>query len=171
MIKASRKVLKKSVIVTTLSLSVLGLGGVAGAAGSNVQVLDNTIKDLTPIAEKSTTSQPLEGVFTASSTGYSVSSKISGNFSSFRPSSEKLNAIATSSATKAIDSIYAKARIFENGGLVGSASDTNSNSSYTGVTAKSPSGFATWDNDARGNHSFKEAGFKDVYHETYTSSW
>lgn len=172
MLKNKKRNFKKTVLITGLSLAMLAGGGVAGASKNNNKV--DQIVDLTPVPHKTTESQSLENntLATSQSGGsYSVTSNIKGSFSNWRPDAESLHATASSDVTRAIDYVYAKARIFENGGVVGSASDTSKGSSYAGATAKGPSGFVTWDNDARGNHTYKDSGYKDIVHETYTSSW
>lgn len=171
MLKDKKRNLKKTVLITGLSFAMLAGGGVAGAAKN--QNSGDKLVDLAPVEQKATESQPLNNTKVASLSGssYTANSNISGSFSNWRPDATSLHATASSDVTRAIDYVYAKARIFENGGVVGSSSDTSKGSSYAGATAKGPSGFVTWDNDARGNHTYKDSGYKDIIHETYTDSW
>jgi hypothetical protein len=170
LLKNKKRNMKKTVLITGLAFALISGGGVAGAAKN--QNHGNKIVDLSPVEQKSTQSQSLDNSLNAMSGGsYTVNSSIDGSFSTWRADSEALHATAVSDVTRAIDYVYAKARVFENGGVVGSASDTSKGSSYAGATAKGPAGFVTWDNDARGNHTYKDSGYKDIIHETYTSSW
>lgn len=164
-------------MVTTFTLigSML-LGGYVGAAGEEVFEKNETLFDLRPIEQKSTNAERINGdgeisPASLSEGPFTANSKIKGNRVT-TISSDKISATATSNATRVIDSIYAKARLYENGGLLDSKENPETNSSHAGVTAGPSSfGLVTWDNDAYGNHTYKDAGWKDVVHETYTSSF
>lgn len=181
--------MKKSLCILTLLTMLMSmiLGGYAGATGKQVFEKEGILYDLRPTEEKSTTGERVVSKDKRATTNiegstdgdtsllsledgeYTATSKIEGDKNAY---GDKIKATATSSATRIIDYIYAKARVFEDGGVIGSGEDEATNSSYAGATTGFVDfGFATWDNDARGNHLYKDEGWKDIVHETYTSSF
>lgn len=168
--------MKKTLGILTLLTMMMSmiLGGYAGATGKQVFEKDGILFDLRPTEEKSTMGERVEskekGAITINGDGeYTATSSIKGDKNGW---DDKINATATSSATRIIDYIYAKARVFEEGGMIASAEDQTNNSSYAGAATEYVDfGIVTWNNDAIGNHLYKDEGWKDIIHETYTSSF
>ncbi|WP_339217616.1 hypothetical protein [Ornithinibacillus sp. FSL M8-0202] len=159
--------LKKISKVLALSLLTITIGAGTSFASNSVQENENSIIDKSRTPEISTTAVLKdEKAISAFASGYTASSKMKVSFSNWRDPGKKYWGTATSSATRTIDYIQARARIYENGGLIGSAQDEAQNSSYAGATAKGDSGLVAWDNHGIGNHRYEDAGFKDIVHET-----
>jgi hypothetical protein len=73
------------------------------------------------------------------------------------------------SSRMAIDRIYAKARLYNNGGIYSSKVDDNTNSSYAGAV------ISNWPTSYSGtelytNHIFQESGYQSWYPEGYDDS-
>ncbi|MEK3759649.1 hypothetical protein MKZ07_14470 [Paenibacillus sp. FSL P4-0338] len=64
-----------------------------------------------------------------------------------------------------IDRIYAKVKLYEDGGHIGSAEDDQSNLSHAG--AQFGSGASASNTEAYGAHKFEHAGFQSWYPETF----
>ncbi|WP_144558376.1 hypothetical protein [Shouchella miscanthi] len=71
---------------------------------------------------------------------------------------------ATSSTTRVVDYVYARARIYQSGTVRADASDTSRKDNYAGAAtsyvSKKSSGYT------RGNHEYRHAGYKTINHVT-----
>lgn len=119
--------------------------------------------DKTPIKEKSSVREALAG-FTTTKAAPVNSSKID---LSWWLVPQTVSALATSNSTVLEDSIKARARLYKYGGLVASGTNEEKKSKYAGRSVTYSSNRSG--TEAYGNHEYKLAGYKDVYHETYDS--
>ncbi|MCU5406795.1 hypothetical protein [Bacillus bombysepticus] len=78
-----------------------------------------------------------------------------------------ISATATSSATMKQNKIVAKTRAYNDlGGLMGTKTDSASNSSYAGATVSTGIKYIS---RAIGNHTYEKSGYVTINHETRTS--
>jgi hypothetical protein len=157
-----KKVTKAFLCATVI---IGSMAGVASASTSTETITPNAIVDLAPVAQKSTVkrmagNQSVEAVITPDApTDTSRTDTHSPLFGGFY-------ATSTSDSTISEDYIYAKCRTYNgDGSLLHSAEDKQYNSSHAGAKADNGSAY-TGDDYAIGNHTYKEAGYLDVVHET-----
>ena len=122
---------------------------------------DTAVYDLSMKDEITSSLVPLEDGGIALAADYTVTSNVKRYLVP-----PLVSATATSSSTTSLDYIEATVRAYyDTGGLMGTASDSAKKSSYAG--AQYSSGFKFIDM-AYGSHVYKNAGYKDIYHETST---
>ena len=74
---------------------------------------------------------------------------------------------STKSTKKTIDYIAADTRLYRDGGLVGSGSDSHTNSSQAGARFDYDEFAGFSDYEVYGNHTFEQSGYQSWYAETY----
>ena len=158
--------IKKRILSSILTMSIISTMGVTAFAyesSPSVYTTDTKMVDNSFGSEKTTIAEPLEG------TVLSRASKAPKNTSRVKWITSLIQthyAVASSSSNVLEDSIYARCRTYtSSGSLIQSRSNTEKKSSYVTAQASSVGGNA-YKYKAIGNHTYKLAGYKDVYHET-----
>ncbi|USK32119.1 XoxI protein [Bacillus sp. F19] len=145
--------MKKSLISTTLGLSILCFGTGASAA-ENDALVDSDVTQSIKQAENPN----LIGTMAAPTN--------SSRTDTYSPFLGGTYAVSKSSSTATEDYIYARARTFNgDGALINSKSASANKTTY--ICARADNGTIYFGNDwALGNHTYKLSGYKDVVHET-----
>lgn len=136
---------------------------------SDVYETDEMVVDRIPAANKSTEAVSKSGFELARESGFTATSSITCNDDGWGFGHWNVYAVSESSATRMIDYIYARARSYNsNGVLMDSATQSERDSSYVSATAdyvinSNVFEYGCW---AIGNHTYRDAGYKDIVHET-----
>ncbi|QWH64201.1 XoxI protein (plasmid) [Bacillus mycoides] len=152
--------LKKTLITTSLGLSILSFGVTTNASAEEINTEDNpAIVDSNSIQD----TKKSENVFLKD---FKAAPNNASTVTTYAPLFSDPYAVAKSNSTVSEDYIYAKARAFNsNGSLISTNSNSANKSTFVSATAKNSSIYYGG-HYAIGNHTYKLSGYSDVNHET-----
>ncbi|ARU59634.1 hypothetical protein CBW65_00020 [Tumebacillus avium] len=142
--------MKKTIkVVLCTTILAAGLTGAASAA-KNEDLPNQVVETMRSLSGISIDATPTVTSRVVASTNWNFTAK----------------ATATSDSTATEDWIYAKARIYKSTGvLLGQAEDDQEYSNHAGASV-SLSSIGTGASYALGNHTYMDAGYQTIYHET-----
>lgn len=153
---------KRMSICSILALGFI-LSGVKSFAAEPITINSSTEEGkITSSTSQVATPEPLEGHIATTKAAPDYNSYIEVNWFPITGS----NAFGTSKSSVSADFIKVTTRLYKNGSIESSGSDSAKYATYAGKRVYGPSTKQKY--KAYGNHEYKKSGYKDYYVETKT---